>query len=27
VADTQKEIEEEDLHQLAKAYNAQPVSA
>jgi 2-isopropylmalate synthase len=27
VADTQKEIEEEDLHQLAKAYNVQPVSA
>ena len=27
VADTQKEIEEEDLHQLAKAYNTQPVSA
>lgn len=27
VADTQKEIEEEDLHQLAKAYNKQPVTA
>ncbi len=27
VADTQKEVVEEDLHQLAKAYNAQPVSA
>jgi 2-isopropylmalate synthase len=27
VADTQKEIEEEDLHQLAKAYNMQPVTA
>ncbi|MEP7278078.1 MAG: 2-isopropylmalate synthase [Bacteroidota bacterium] len=27
VADTKKEIEEEDLHQLAKAYTMQPVTA
>jgi len=27
VADTKKEIDEEDLHQLAKAYTMQPVTA
>jgi 2-isopropylmalate synthase len=27
VADTKKEVNEEDLHQLAKAYNMQPVTA